>query len=215
MSIIVKKKLIRVYIGADPHINFQYHAFSCEFELHEISRLCRIEYMSHNDAKLINFQHDEIMIWLFEADFHFILCHMHQGQKTNGPWDCSKYLLSLQKLKTHCGYPMAEHLQCPIFTQNKLLYISALSDNTIDTLAIAMPNFYKNNSKKSNCIIYSGVENNIFKWNKVKDTIDRLKHKGYGEEQEWVLKFPFRSNSYDRFFCKDFDSLENKIEEYS
>ena len=88
--------------------------------------------------------HSEIITWLRESDIHIILCHMHQGKK-HQIWDCLGLNLALFRLDNHLGFPMAELLSCPIFTQNKLNYLSALrdSDRINFTLPISLKSLQK------------------------------------------------------------------------
>ena len=132
--------ITRVYAGANHITNNQWTAFSHEWRRLKLDKITKLEVLTHQRVKELGFKQNDIFTWLLDSNVHFILCHMHQGQKLEGPWNCSQYIQNLRKFDYHLGYPMIENLGCPIFTQNKIIYIFALADRTNYTLAISMKN---------------------------------------------------------------------------
>ena len=200
----------RVYVGADHITNHQWNAFSDEWGQHELSKISNLETLTHKDVKNRNWGQQEIFQWLIEADIHFIICHMHQGMKQGGEWNCSEYIQNLNTLDFHLGFPMAEQLRCSIFSQNKIIYIFSLPDRTNDSLAIAMKNI--ESYDKNSFSIFYGNQDKIFRWKNSQDVVEELSRKGYRKEQQWILKFPFRTNSHDQKFCANFSELTNAID---
>lgn len=206
----MKKLLTRVYEGGDHNSNHQRVAFTAAWANHELSNISDIQFLSHKQVKENNWRQDEIFKWLLVSDIHIILCHIHQGEKFGGAWDCSEYILNLLSLEFHLGIPMGEYLRCPIFTQNRISYIYSLPERINYTLAIAMNNFFTHFNKSH--IIYNGHEKKIFRWQKSDDVIEELKRRGFGQDHKWVLKFPFRTHSFDQKYCNNFEDLRNQIE---
>lgn len=65
--------------------------------------------------------------WLLGSHIHFIITHPHQGSKGFG-WGVNDLLNELKRLKDHVGFPNGEKLFCPIFTQDKFVYLDALQE---------------------------------------------------------------------------------------
>ena len=83
--------------------------------------------------------------WLLQSDIHFIICHLHQH--TMPEWDATELITQYKRLESHNGFPTAENLRCPVFTQNKLKYLELIDQQHINnTFAIPLANYsaYKN-----------------------------------------------------------------------
>ena len=63
---------------------------------------------------------------LMNSDVHFIITHIHQGLEQLG-WDMVELYNEVQRFRYHIGYPNRIHLRCPIRTQDKFDYFSALA----------------------------------------------------------------------------------------
>ena len=113
---------------------------------------------------------ERIIKWLKESDIHFILCHMHQGRKFPYQWDCTQFLLNLRDLDYHLGFPMGESLSCPIFTQNKLNYLSAIRTRTNYTLPIQL-NSLDDYTDHDKMLIFAS-ESEILQW----EDVDEIEH---------------------------------------
>jgi hypothetical protein len=83
---------------------------------------------------------DTFLSWLQECDIYIILCHIHQA--FGFPpllWEPLDFYDKLyDKLHDRLGFPSAEQLRCPIFTQNKYIYVEALGSLCNPTLVIPL-----------------------------------------------------------------------------
>ena len=70
-----------------------------------------------------------------DSDVHFIFGHIHQGLY-GLQWDVVELQNQLQRLYFHPGWPMGNHLKCPVFIQNKIVYILACKEITNPTLKV-------------------------------------------------------------------------------
>lgn len=64
--------------------------------------------------------------WWYRADIYMCVCrHPHQGAPTS--WNpVTLYTLMYEKLAHRIGFPRGELLHCPIFVQDKIVYLHAL-----------------------------------------------------------------------------------------
>jgi hypothetical protein len=80
----------------------------------------------------------ELFRWIWEADFYFIIGHIHQGLKhmdVEVLWD------KISMLASHIGFPAGLNLRCPVFIQDKFVYISACHEITIPTLKVVFDEY--------------------------------------------------------------------------
>jgi hypothetical protein len=80
----------------------------------------KVRYEGWTQTNLIN--------WLRDADIYIIICHVHQGFG-HAPlmWNPVEFYDELYRtLKDRRGFPSGEQLRCPVFTQDKVRYLSAL-----------------------------------------------------------------------------------------
>jgi hypothetical protein len=80
----------------------------------------KVRYEGWTQNSLIN--------WLRDADIYVILCHIHQGfGHVPILWNPVEFYAKLyHTLKDRRGFPSGEQLRCPVFTQDKVRYLSAL-----------------------------------------------------------------------------------------
>lgn len=206
--------LVRCFLGAPNNqcSNFQNVEFDAAWIESEFFQAgATLEKLSHVDVKDNKWQYSDIISWLKQSDVHIIMCHMHQGVK-HFLWDCLGLYIDILDLENHLGFPMAENLVCPIFTQNKLNYLSALQayDKTNFTLSIELESI-KKYSKRQRKLVFP-TESKIFKWNDVSEIIDELRNTcKEADTCEWVLKFPFKTNGFGMHYCKDIKDLTKQI----
>jgi hypothetical protein len=66
---------------------------------------------------------------ILRSDIHFIITHVHQGNVARGQnrrpgvWCIDNIYSQMRLWKYHLGFPMGKYLSCPVFTQNKMMYI--------------------------------------------------------------------------------------------
>ena len=61
--------------------------------------------------------------WLLDCDFHFILTHTHQSIEE---FNCDEVVYELQRLRGHRGFPQNDELKFSIFLQDKRVYIEGM-----------------------------------------------------------------------------------------
>ena len=94
-----------------------------------------VAYLSLSDIrKLKGWSAANFVDWLLSSHLHFITTHIHQGTETFG-WHIESLYGELQRLKYHPGFPNMASLGCPMFTQNKMLYLKNLPQ------CMTMPSF--------------------------------------------------------------------------
>jgi hypothetical protein len=103
---------------------------------HLLGRKVKLEYLFVSDIREKNWSPFDLVEWLKESNFHFILTHPHQG---NPRWDCSDVYTALEDLEDHSGFPHKQSFHCPIFSQHKFRYLTAVSEIVNPTLAIPFP----------------------------------------------------------------------------
>ena len=87
-------------------------------------------YFCHIDYKCIGeipklWTPKDLIDWLLDCDFHFILTHTHQSIEE---FNCSEVVKELQRLRGHKGFPQDDELSCSIFLQDKRVYIDGAYD---------------------------------------------------------------------------------------
>lgn len=73
--------------------------------------------------------------WLLDSDIHFIVGYLYMGLDRLS-WSCTHLNRELFKLAAHPGFPIELELTCPVLTQDKFRYISALKGDCNPTLCI-------------------------------------------------------------------------------
>ena len=208
--------VVRVYAGARGMGNFQYNGFFCAWKRCNLllNLRAKVEIMYHHEVKEKEWGYKDVIRWLEDSSFHVILCHMHQGRKLfDVPWDITGLLLELRRLDYHRGFPRYENLQCSIFTQNKLMYLTALKehDRINYSLFIALKN-YKMYSNKNNNKIYGKYSEVIFQWNDPEEVIEKLKNECPESSYcTWVVKYPFKTNHDQLRYVRNYEDLKEVI----
>jgi hypothetical protein len=80
-----------------------------------------------------------IVDWLLDGDAHFILTHIHQGLENIIKVNLLKK--NLLRLSAHPGFPTRLQITCPIFTQDKGRYLTAIKDIICPTYLFSMNPF--------------------------------------------------------------------------
>ena len=79
-----------------------------------------VEYINKKSDIPFHWTPVELIDWILDSDFHFILTHVHQSIER---FDCATVVRELQRLRGHKGFPQDEELKCPVFLQDKRVYI--------------------------------------------------------------------------------------------
>ena len=113
---------IRVYQGAKEFGN-QIIPFRQACNIISSTASFEVINLTTSDVNKYQLSEMDIIDWLAEGDIHFILTHIHQGIVNI---NMNKLYSSINKLHDHPGFPSGDSLQCPVFTQDKYQYLSAL-----------------------------------------------------------------------------------------
>jgi hypothetical protein len=167
----------------------QFSPFAAALNKFDLSNI-EIHYLSTSVSR--TWSQEAVVDWLMDSDIHIILAHIHQGLK----WNIPVWLNLLDRLSYHYGWPAHENLYCPIFLQDKYIYLSALPDLTNDTFAYRLNSISKYKYFK---IIKSG-ETNLFDWMRKYDF-------GNG----FVVKLPFTTNCQSIRFCTTYEKVFDAI----
>ena len=84
------------------------------------------------------FTPSDLFRWLWDGDYYFIIGHVHQGldnMNVHELWDKLSWLASRE------GFPGGLQLRCPVFTQDKFVYITACREITLPTLKIVFDEY--------------------------------------------------------------------------
>jgi hypothetical protein len=139
--------------------------------------------------------------WLLSSHIHFIICHPHQGLIERGIDIAPLELYNeLQRLKFHIGFPSGDELNCPVFTQNKAIYLNALYQ-----YKLCNPTFFIN--VEDDFYLYSDDLKLFFDnhWELQK----RKDNNGGGQDKKtgYILKTPFSYNRRNKVELKDNEHL--------
>ena len=103
-----------------------------------------------DNDKVFNTHHwepSDLINFLMEFDIHVIPTHGHQANIARGGenrlmWTANEYIDKLNLLRYHLGYPMGKYLQCPVYLQDKILYLDALKQYCTPTIHVEIPQSY-------------------------------------------------------------------------
>jgi hypothetical protein len=95
------------------------------------------EYMDCQHVRKLFEKPSDLVDWILESDIHFILGHIHQGGVIEKAlWSVTELYEELMRLRNHLGWPWGSKLNCPILTQNKIIYIRICPSITNPTLDV-------------------------------------------------------------------------------
>ena len=165
---------MHVYQGANEagHQWYPFHRATNILNMEKVSIFyCNIKMVKDN-----LWNPKDLVDWLLNSDVHFIITHIHQGLEQLS-WDMVELYNEVQRLRYHNGYPIRIHLRCPIWTQDKYDYLSAIAND-----GLCNPTYKVDLNIES-----------LMDFEKIKDDIVcllkcRLEGEGY------VIKTPFSTN---------------------
>ena len=79
-----------------------------------------VEYLDNKKLRESDWDIDAMLEWYLKSDAGFIITHIHQGVPY---FHCSELYNKIQLLCNNKGFPNGDHLQCPVFTQDKYEYL--------------------------------------------------------------------------------------------
>ena len=127
----------RIYGGGSSNIQ-TLQLVSAIRELNIDRGLYTIEIFTCDDVNVNHYSIQDIVTWLLASSVHFITVHVHQGlqlalldtsiskQTGQNRFTINSILSELQRLKFHRGFPFGNYLQCPVFLQDKYVYLAIL-----------------------------------------------------------------------------------------
>jgi len=107
-----------------------------------------IRYSIFDNETVFNKKHwtpSDLINFLLEHDIHLIPTHGHQGNIARGNdinrlmWTANEYVDKLQLLQYHLGYPNGRYLFCPVYLQDKFMYLTHLQKYCTPSLSIEIP----------------------------------------------------------------------------
>ena len=162
----------------------------------------QIEYISLEDTK--SWDSKRLLTWLSDSDIHYLIAHPHQGYESRRNFDCMSYLQDLSILQHHIGWPSAENLFCPIFTQDKFAYINSIPLICNPTLVIIIQRNVRFSEEQSNVVHFSQTS-------AVSATVLQFTE-SHSYNDGWVIKLPFVTHSLGIKFTKDRSKIPSIIE---
>jgi hypothetical protein len=174
-------QLIRVFTGGRD--GCQYDPFLDSYRRLQVKTgvTVTVEMMNNDDIKKKHWTPYEAVEWLHFSDIHFWLTHPHQGMPG---WHVLDIQRALTLLQGHRGFPSGHKLRCPIFLQDKYLYLSRISDFVNPTFKYNFPF----EALKLVLEVSEFCANN---------------NEGIG----WVVKLPYTTNSHAIKFCPTVEKL--------
>jgi hypothetical protein len=186
--------LIRVYVGGQespqvgPFVSIG-HLFG-----QLLGKPVKQEFIFVADIREKRWSPYDLVNWLQESDYHFILTHPHQG---NPRWDCTEVYEAMNELKDHPGFPHKDSFSCPVFTQHKFRYLCVISDIVNPTIAVPFPQVSRENDRQGNVNYMSYATVETFRTPRLLDFLAR-----HNEGRYWIVKLPFVTVREGLRFCK-------------
>jgi hypothetical protein len=133
-------RLVRVFSGGRQSTQSgPFFAALKGFQRRVGARALRIEVMDTSMLCRFKWAPKQFVDWLLQSNIHFILAHVHQSLLLhNLMWDMREALSHFQRLKYHTGFPTGDQLRCPVFTQDKIVYLKCLGDLANNTLTVPL-----------------------------------------------------------------------------
>jgi hypothetical protein len=88
-----------------------------------------IEFTNDLIRNVLKWNCTETFTSLLAADIHILPTHFHQGMLCKGgtdTWNMENIIQNIQRLRYHLGSPCGIHLDCPVFSQNKIMLYDRL-----------------------------------------------------------------------------------------
>jgi hypothetical protein len=193
--------LVRIYSGGEASPQLTPFVSASPIIGRLLSITVKQEFIFVSDIREKAWKPMDLVNWLRESDFHFILTHPHQG---NPRWDCTEVYEALNDLKQHPGFPHNESFHCPVFTQHKFQYLCSISEIVNPTIAVPFREVLREYDHKGNIryASYSSMES--FADPDLQSFMNR-----HNEGLGWVVKFPFVTVHEGLKFCRtEFDVLK-------
>jgi hypothetical protein len=182
----------RIYGGGSSNIQ-TLQLVSAIRELNVDRGLYTIEILTCDDVNVNHYSIQDIVTWLLASSVHFITGHVHQGlqlalldtsiskQTGQNRFTINSILSELQRLKFHRGFPFGNYLQCPVFLQDKYVYLAILQNRGMcnPSLKVDRSSWFDDTEENSTMLSTT-----------IDSFLDNCNEEGCG----WVVKLPFVTN---------------------
>ena len=105
----VDKKTIRVFVGGRDGLQSIYFKASLSGILRRCPDSFKVDYVDVDMCRRLKWSELDLILWLMEGNFHFIISHIHQGMNQWNAGALKRYLPHLSGCK---GWPTAAQLKC-------------------------------------------------------------------------------------------------------
>jgi len=103
------------------------------------ARTLQVEVMDTRMLCDMSLSPNQFVMWFLQSNVHFLIAHVHQSLLLhNLKWDMREALSQFQRLKYHTGFPTGDQLRCPVFTQDKIVYLKCLGNLANNTLTVPL-----------------------------------------------------------------------------
>ena len=214
MSIILKRQVAKIHVYSGGTDAYQLVPFQKALErIEEQHFWCELHvtylYKKHLSKR---FKPKDLIDWLLDCDYHFILTHTHQAIEH---FNCNEVVNELQRLRNHPGFPSGDELQCPIFLQDKRVYIEGMLSYSPKIHTSYSSNFFLKTLQASRHSIPSFFVSLPFQAND-EDLVQSLQvfvseNSTPGVGPLFVCKLPFVTNCEGLKFPNSFDSILNEL----
>lgn len=138
-TLVSKVAVIRVFTGGAD--GMQSIPFTTAIQaLKSIGSHFVVQKMNIKTLKDMQMSPADLIDWMLDSDVHLVLSHIHQGFSGKNEhqlgWNMNDLAHEVRRLTDHPGFPNGRQLLCPVFTQNKYTYISAIPDFCNPTFSV-------------------------------------------------------------------------------
>ena len=130
-----RKILIRAFIGSHTGgengtpLSKAYARVARQYKSHHNIEITLKEFTNDMVKYEYHWTCHQLFDHLLAADIHIISTHLHQGllaQGGKGTWNMLNILENIKRVKCHLGVPSGRYIDCPVSTQDKMLYYKVL-----------------------------------------------------------------------------------------
>jgi hypothetical protein len=126
------QKVCKVFVGAEKGVQAELFT-AAWYRSGCVDRNWRAEYIYTRHVNLNHWSPSTLVDWLLDSDFHIILTHVHQGIVAALGWNMEDLEEQLQRLASHNGFPNGCQLKCPVFLQDKFIYLKNLPNQKVNS----------------------------------------------------------------------------------
>jgi hypothetical protein len=199
---------VRVFTGADGSHQKGPFLIALQAFQRSLTTICGkviiVEELSTKQLAAHKWQPSQYVDWLLHSHVHFILGHVHQSLRLhNLIWYMPEALKEYQSLTYHPGFPSGDQLRCPVFTQDKHVYLRALGNLANRTLTVPVT---EDGIYDTDCL--QEVERYVVDFVLIiiftSFIVDRFLSTNEENGCGWVIKAPFTTNCESVRYAKTY-----------